>query len=273
MFWNVLWRKRFLQELERFAQLEAVARADANIEGVHQLRVCVRRLRAILTECSSLIVKNPSDLLEELRGLGRALGAVRDLDVLQVKISQWSLEVPLEAQVLKIVQAALETSRLKARTELFKTLDSPRTQHLFNRLSELAQTIAGNFTPNHERQKIAKILEAAYQHLQELTIKTQQSHAKLESLHALRKQTKRLRYVLEMLESTYGSVAVKAIRQMKTLQSQLGEINDLAFGLEHLHHMARTRLDLAFVLEPLEHYLEQNLNTTRAQFSRHNQNF
>jgi CHAD domain-containing protein len=255
-----------LQELGRFETLRAIARADANIEGVHQLRVCVRRLRAILTECSSLIVKNPSDLLEELRVLGRTLGAVRDLDVLQVKVSQWGLEVPLEPQVLEIVQAVLETSRLKARSELFKSLDSPRTQHLFKYLNELAQTIPGQFMPNHDQQKIEKVLEAAYQHLQQLAIKTQQSHATLESLHALRKQTKRLRYVLEMLEPLIGSAAGKAIKQMKAWQSQLGELNDLAFGLEHLHDLARERFDLAFVLEPLEQYVEENLRTTRAQF-------
>jgi CHAD domain-containing protein len=53
---------------------------------------------------------------------------------------------------------------------------------------------------------------------------------------------------------------------MKTLQSQLGEINDLALGLEYLHQLARENIDLAFVLEPLERYLEEKLKTTRTQF-------
>jgi CHAD domain-containing protein len=255
-----------LQELERFETLQAIARADANIEGVHQLRVCTRRLRANLTAFSSLIVKNPIRLLEELRVLGGALGTVRDLDVLRLKIPQWSFDVPLEPQVLEIVQAALEIARSKTRSELAKTLDSPRTQHLFKRLSELAHIVLGKSASHHDQQKIEKILEAGYQHWQQLGIKSQQSHAKLESLHALRKQTKRVRYVLEMLEPMIGSVAGKAIRHMKTLQSQLGEINDLAFGLEYLHHLAREQIDLAFVLEPLETHLENNLKMTRAQF-------
>jgi CHAD domain-containing protein len=244
-----------LQELERFAQLKPVARVNANIEGVHQMRICVRRLRAILTECSSLIVLNPSDLLETLQVLGGVLGAVRDLDVLHLKVSRWSLDVPLESQVLEIIQTSLETSRYKAHARLLKTLDSPRTQHLFKCLNELTQTMIRQSMPHHDKQEIAKMLEAAYQRLQELTIQTQKPHATLESLHALRKQAKRVRYVLEMLEPMIGSAACKAIKHMKTLQSQLGEINDLALGLEYLHHLARENIDLAFVLE-----------TTRTQF-------
>jgi CHAD domain-containing protein len=255
-----------LLELERFGQIQAITRADADIESVHQLRVCTRRLRAILTAFSSVIVGNSSTLLEELRALGKLLGAVRDLDVLRVEVLQWSLDLPLEPQVMEIVQTALESSRSKARCELFKTLDSPRTQHLFKCLNELAYTLIGQFTPHHDRQKIEKILENAYQHLQELRTKTQQSHANLDLLHELRKQTKRLRYVLEMLEPMIGLVACKAIKHMKSLQSQLGKINDLAVGLEHLHKLAQERIDLAFVLEPLEGHLEEKLKTTRAQF-------
>jgi CHAD domain-containing protein len=212
------------------------------------------------------IAGNVGSLLEELRVLGSVLGAVRDLDVLQIKMSQWSYNFPLENRVLEIVQAELETSRLKAHIELLKTLDSPRTQHLFKCLKELGQNSLAHLESDHEQQKIEHALETMYEHLQHLDAQARKPHASLELLHTLRKQTKRLRYVLEMLEPILGSKVGKTIKQVKALQSQLGEINDLAFALEYLHQMAREYIDLAFALEPLERYLENNLKTTRAQY-------
>jgi CHAD domain-containing protein len=72
--------------------------------------------------------------------------------------------------------------------------------------------------------------------------------------------------VLEILEPKLGTVIKKAIKHLRKVQSQLGEINDLAVTLEHLHQMARDSIDLAFVLEPLEDYLEAKLKTSRAEF-------
>jgi CHAD domain-containing protein len=254
------------QELERFHQFEPMARANENIEGVHKLRIGVRRLRAIITAFSSAIVTNTSSLLDELRVLGGVLGALRDLDVLRLKIPEWSFNAALEPQVQVIVQSALKGSSLTAYRKLLNTLDAPRTQNLFKRLNALAQTRLVQFEPDDDRQKIEHALQTMYKHLQYLDAQARKPHASLESLHALRKQAKRVRYVIEMLEPILGSKVGKTIKQVKALQSQLGEINDLAFALEYLHQMARGQIDLAFVLEPLEGYLETRLKTSRAQF-------
>jgi CHAD domain-containing protein len=247
------------QELEQFRKLGPIARADASIEAVHQLRVCVRRVRAILSECSNLIFANTADLLNELRSLSAVLGAVRDLDVVILKFQHLKNDVKLQSYVVRMIHSNLESTRQQLRVLLLKTLDAPRTQVLFKRLEELAQAILLQDQTGNDSQKTESILEKLYQNL-EINPKN------LEALHTLRKRVKRTRYVLEILEPKLDTVIKKAIKHLRKVQSQLGEINDLAVTLEHLHQMARDSIDLAFVLEPLEDYLEAKLKTSRAEF-------
>ncbi|HEX2864297.1 MAG TPA: CYTH domain-containing protein, partial [Deinococcales bacterium] len=83
--WAVLAAETLARELERLQAFLPVAQADRTPEGVHGLRVSCRRLRAALSLFrEAWPAGGPAwrDLSVGLRHLGRALGEVRDLDVL-----------------------------------------------------------------------------------------------------------------------------------------------------------------------------------------------
>src|SRR5688572_5678514 len=72
-------RVRF-NEVLKFCE---AALAPANPEGVHDMRVAIRRLRSVLRDFAGIPGKRPlANLTRSLKKLADALGRVRDLDVL-----------------------------------------------------------------------------------------------------------------------------------------------------------------------------------------------
>ena len=55
---------------------------------VHQYRVAIRRLRCDLATFSEVMPSGADEVRCELRVLGRAVGAVRDLDVLGLRLDE-----------------------------------------------------------------------------------------------------------------------------------------------------------------------------------------
>ncbi|MGH7895033.1 MAG: CHAD domain-containing protein, partial [Candidatus Binatia bacterium] len=79
---GVVARAAILHHLAMLERGMAAARAG-RVEGVHQLRVATRRLRAALALFESGLPRRASrSAREELAWLGRTTGPVRDLDVL-----------------------------------------------------------------------------------------------------------------------------------------------------------------------------------------------
>src|SRR5262245_65749316 len=71
-----------------FARELQAARAG-KVEGVHQLRVATRRLRATLALFADALPARAREALErDLAEIGRAVGPVRDLDVLAEAIAK-----------------------------------------------------------------------------------------------------------------------------------------------------------------------------------------
>jgi CHAD domain-containing protein len=106
------------------AQLRAIhahargARVGRDPEDLHEMRVAVRRLRAILRAGRALFERKwTEDLRGELRWLGRALGRVRDLDVLLA-----SLRARLEAALRHPRVVAADLSLLDVAAEAFEKL-------------------------------------------------------------------------------------------------------------------------------------------------------
>ena len=95
-------------------------RLGADPEELHQHRVAVRRLRALLRAARPMIDREwADDLRDELRWLGAALGEVRDLDVLLEHLEDEAAELePDDAQAFAPVLAVLANRRRgRARTD------------------------------------------------------------------------------------------------------------------------------------------------------------
>ena len=107
------------------------------VEPVHQMRVGTRRLRSDLRTFRSLVDAEWADRLrEELRWLGEALGAVRDLDVMSERLHAESGDLTSAEPLF----AHLDEQHLVARAALLRALRSRRYVELLDSLVEAARS-------------------------------------------------------------------------------------------------------------------------------------
>lgn len=120
---------------------EAGSRQGGDIEHVHQMRVATRRVRAYLKAARPALDPAAADGLRvDLADLARALGEVRDLDVMihRMHDEAAALGEP-DTAALEALIGSLDTERNGARRALVAQLDDPDYQGL---LAELDAAVA-----------------------------------------------------------------------------------------------------------------------------------
>lgn len=203
-------------------------------EGVHQMRVALRRLGSALTIFKSLLPAEDRKWLKgEAKFLIGGLGGARDWDVFVEELLQPVRDARPADEGLKVLQDAVDEQRqlaydraratirstryLKFVLELGAWLESRGWRHdkgqagLNRDLVELAGEVL------HKRHKKAIKLGRKFDELSD------------ESLHRLRISLKKLRYVAEFFVALYGKGETKAyLNSLRQLQDDLGHLNDVA---------------------------------------------
>ncbi len=104
-------------------------------EGIHQMRVALRRLRAILSAFGMLIPKPRRAALDaELRWLTKALGDARNLDVFAEDLIGPARKAKLDGAALDRLGKAAERQRRAAYATARRAIRSPRYTALLLRL-------------------------------------------------------------------------------------------------------------------------------------------
>jgi CHAD domain-containing protein len=210
--------------------LEPRARAD-EFDAVHQMRVATRRLRAALRTFGQ--VTPAEHLAGELQWLGRELGAARDGEVLAGHLRDAVREVPPELLIGPVqarVQGHFAPRRAAARASLIKALDEPRYASL---LAELDRVAAGPPGGPLAAAKAREVLPAAVRRAYRQAKRrmrtarhTPDGPARDAALHRARKSARRARYAAEAASPAAGKQARRFARQMKQVQSVLGDHHD-----------------------------------------------
>jgi CHAD domain-containing protein len=204
-------------------------------EALHDLRVAVRRTRAIQRELKGTFPKAPlAHFRAEFRWLQRATGAARDMDVYVHGFD--SLRALLSTPARPDLQpplALLVERRGRARLEMKRALRSERTTAL---LSEWRLLLEGlREPPQDERPDGARpIGELAgarisrlYRRMVRMGLAIRPSSPP-EAYHELRKLGKELRYILELFGAPLYAEEVTGpmIKALKALQDVLGRHQD-----------------------------------------------
>jgi triphosphatase len=247
----------------------AAGRGD--VEGVHQIRVAVRRLRAALALFKQHL--NPvtlGRLNDELRRLGSLFGAARDWDVFVLEtLSAAENSIP-EATLLDPLRKAAERERLAAHHAVCTELSATSFARV---VIGIAASIADGTSDLQRKEDNAlnvPIADIAPDLLDRMARKASKrgrhmDRAPHEQLHALRKAIKKLRYSVEFLSSLHPGKQVKAyLRPCKSLQELLGTVNDAAVTLNLSEQLPKTGEDLAPGISPLEDWA-----ATRGKKARH----
>jgi triphosphatase len=223
----------------------AVLRDDP--EGVHQMRVGLRRLRAGMS-LFSVLLRNPQTaaIKAELKWLAAELGPARELEVLVNRVITpikkprvpWEGVPSLVRQITKKRKAAVTRAKNAVQSARFRALT----------LEVAAWLQVGQWTtPQDDLVRDRGNLPITVFAAEQLTRRWRRLRKKRKALaqldapsrHRLRIQAKKLRYAVEFFASLFASKReVKRRRSLlqplERLQDSLGELNDIAVDEQRL---------------------------------------
>ena len=220
-------------QAQAMTALEPMVRAD-EFDSVHQMRVATRRLRAALRTFGLVVPDTDSaHLAGELQWLGRLLGQARDGEVLAGHLRD-SLRTVAPELLIGPVQARVPghyaPRQAAAHDKLLAALDSPRYARL---LAELDRVTAGPprgpQAAAPARDILPPAVRRAYRQAKRRMRRarhTPPGPARDIALHQARKSARRARYAAEAVTPAVGKQARRFARQMKRVQSVLGDHHD-----------------------------------------------
>jgi triphosphatase len=223
-----------------FAQIAAnvaACRDCEDIEGPHQLRVGLRRLRsAFLLLRPALASPAMEEVSDRARDIGAVVGRLRDVDVLVEETVAPAAEAGEDVEGFRALLAALEERRKTVRAEVREALDAPDVSEFLLDLSRFVE-LRGWLRPHdHEQTQVlaAPIAELAPEALAKrwkAVTKKAKGIEKLsvEERHDLRKALKKLRYGVDFFGPLFPGKRVKPfLKRLKALQEAFGALNDVA---------------------------------------------
>jgi triphosphatase len=228
----------------------AVRRGDS--EGIHQMRVGLRRLRAALSLFNEMLQGSDYGKLKvELVWLTEQLGPARDYDVLVSKTlvplrsSRRDEEefAALENDLGNHRKASLAAAKAAMESERFRGLLLNAALWLFdgdwhNNADALESSLRKQPVVPFAKQELTRRMRKIAKRVRKLT--TMESRRR----HKLRIAVKKVRYAREFFESLRPDGRGRRIsrdidRALRNLQSALGSLNDIAVHSRLAHGLAR----------------------------------
>lgn len=207
-----------------------------DVEGLHQMRVALRRLRTAFALFPEAFAAPPhAALVEEARWLARALGPARDLDVFKDEILKPVHEAFPADSAFAVLAQAMEKARALAWTEALTAVASARFTAFVLDLAALLEGEAPGAANGARAQALQRpAREHAGAALEALFGKAEKLGKQLPKLstadcHRLRRRLKRLRYAVEFFASLYPQADTGRYgKRLAKLQNTFGALNDAA---------------------------------------------
>jgi triphosphatase len=212
-------------------------------EGIHQMRVAVRRLRAMLSAFAPLLPREQRRWASgELRWFGDALGEARNLDVFTATLlPHGRAALPVASEFERLARAA-ERRRDVARREVVKAIRSNRYTET---LLELLRWFDGQSWREGAdpalQQPVDTLASALLDRCRDKAVRRAKGFAEqsAKKRHRLRIALKQLRYAAELLGGLYDPTETKHfVQRLKRLQDDLGDANDVRVGRDIVDALA-----------------------------------
>lgn len=201
-------------------------RTGDDTEDLHQMRVAVRRMRATLKAARPLLDTVWADgLRAELGWLGRALGPVRDLDVMLARLRGEIATLPeRERAAGEVLVAALQAEHAEARAIMLAALNAPRYTTLVERLVDSIRLPLPTPSATRAQPELLDLVRAEARRLRKAVVRAGDDPPD-EVLHALRIDGKRVRYTGELVEPALSrGPQAKAVRRLLAATAELQEV-------------------------------------------------
>jgi triphosphatase len=219
-----------------WAANDAAARAGRDIEGVHQVRVALRRMRSALSLFKAYIPDTQRDWLNgEARWLLDELGSVRDLDVFAAELLPALTHDTAQPERMPLLTTALRAARRLAQDKARMALESARAQRVLRRLETWLPGHGWRIMAEDDVKDARSVLarDFALRALNKRLIKVLARGKRIDTLpiselHEIRIAVKKIRYGVEFFHTVLPKRrAEKLAVALKELQDSLGHLNDL----------------------------------------------
>lgn len=251
---------------------------DIDTEFLHDFRVAVRRTRSALSLIKGVFDKEQLRIHRtNITKLGTATNALRDLDVYLLKENQYKKLIPrAQHKGLELIFDKLKEQRKSELVKLKRFLNSKHYKKIISdweaflntggQISDVTENAGTNVLSTVKRiinKKHKEILKAG------IIINDTSPD---EQLHSLRIECKKLRYMIEFFSSLFPKNEINQfIKQLKKLQDNLGDFNDLYVQQQSLKEYSEKfdshNKDITISIGGLIAVLYRNQNETRKQFN------
>lgn len=256
---------------------------DIDPEFLHDLRVAVRRTRSVLSHAKRVLPGDGRDHFKaEFRWLGTVTSPLRDMDVYVI---EWPGYVaPLDPDTVRALAPVVDhigRRRAAEHVVLAGHLGSPRYRGLMTAWSAWLDVPATE-KPSSKKEKSAPalgpIVAARITEAQEQLLSRGRGigpTTAAEELHELRKDAKRLRYLLECFGGLLPASSRKPfVQRLKAVQDNLGEHQDtevhttqLRAMSQELHGAPGVTADTLLAMGRLTEVFDRRRQDAREQFA------
>jgi len=222
--------------LTRLDEQAAAAVRPVDADGVHDLRVAVRRFRQWLATFGSGLPRGDvKRMVRRLKAIMDCAGAVRDRDV--------TLKILAKCHVAGV--APLRRKLASERRDAARALAAEARRW---KQSRAAAKWRARIAPAAASQPGGDLAKRARKYLAHGDAAADEKSGAQE-LHRFRIEGKKLRYTIELLAPRLGAAAADWLEKLKAIQTVLGDVHDA--------RMARERAERLGAAAPVEAWLKR----------------
>jgi len=227
-------------QLSAWMQHEPGARLGSDPEDLHQLRIAVRRIDAVLGLFRDELPPALARARKGAKAMQRTLGAARDLDVQLQELAGYceELDEPERAAALPLRQR-LEAERERARTRMVRALDSETTRHWIETLERGSVDMTPVLDAAPALTVMPRLLRRRFRKMRK-AVRRLHEEASMEDFHRVRRRAKQLRYAIECGTELFGKPAEEMLKALRRMQTRLGENQDAYVAKSRLAALAAT---------------------------------
>lgn len=234
----------YAQQVETISGNYLVARESYASEAVHDFRVGVKRFRSFVKLSKEIMPGSLDDIsLKPLKKVYKAAGKIRDA---QVQLELIDKLAGSETSRLKEFLGYMSKRELKGQLK-FAEVQGSFSLDLFSDVLDDLQSAAKQYDAAKLIDKSRGYLSTALSDLYAAADTAEESNREFEELHEVRIQAKRVRYIVETLQTEDSkSKDLKQLnKRLRGVHRALGMWHDAEVGLQLLDKFRRKHNDLS----------------------------
>lgn len=249
-----------VHQSQRLEQLQNGVILGLDDEFLHQYRIALRRSRALAEALQEVVRdKTLAKAVKDLKRHARATGSLRDLHVWQQKLPDVCGD---SSEVRAALQSWFGKEAAHRHKKLAKRLGSKRYHQSMSDWRNLIESQRfQKLTRALNRKDIQTVVERRIRLFNRRTAELMHTSPD-EDIHRLRKQLKRIRYLMELDAGNWKSL----LKTVRARQELYGHFQDLHVQIDFLAHFRAAAPDvLPTALADIRHTLDDRKTETRRQ--------